>query len=106
MGGEKKEILLQAETIWTSSAHCRKSLNHAKAVSAVGDMQCHFHCRQQEQETESEKTFPVDTKPSVGAIHVPNNSVQGKKRKDFDALPYASIPTNRWQHFQLNKISV
>lgn len=57
-------------------------------------MQCHFHCRQQEQETESEKTFPVDTKPSVGAIHVPNNSVQGKK-KDFDALPYASIPTNR-----------
>lgn len=44
-------------------------------------MQCHFHCRQQEQETESEKTFPVDTKPSVGAIHVPNNSVQEKKKK-------------------------
>lgn len=43
-------------------------------------MQCHFHCKQQEQETESEKIFLVDTKPSVGAIHVPNNSVQGKKK--------------------------
>lgn len=58
-------------------------------------MQCHFHCKQEEEETVSEKIFPVDTKPSVGAIHVPNNSVQGKKKRLLDALPYASIPTNR-----------
>lgn len=59
----------------------------------MGDMQCHFHCKQQEQETESEKMFLVDTKPCVGAIYVPSNSVQEKKKTD--ALPYASIPTNR-----------
>lgn len=72
------------EQVETSSALCRKRfLNHAEAVSAVGNMQSVIStvnnenkkliCR--EIKEKKNKTLPVDTEPRVGAIHVPSDGV-------------------------------
>ncbi len=69
--------MIEVETIWNLSARCCKRLNHAAAASAVGKhaSACHFHCKQQEQETDWEEMLPVDSEPDIGAIYVPSNSL-------------------------------